>query len=658
MMTDQTDKTSQEYGAKQIQVLEGLEAVRKRPGMYIGGTDAKAMHHLVNEVVDNSVDEVLAGQCDRIEITIHADESVTVSDNGRGIPTDLHPTFRNKAGDKVSTLEVVMTNLHAGGKFGSGAYTVSGGLHGVGVKAVNAVSSKLTAEVRRDGKIYRQSYKEGKATTKVEVVGKVKPGETGTTITFLRDTVIFPEDNSYKFETLAQRFREMAFITRGVTILFKDERDDHEMSFFFEDGITAFVKYLNRNKEPIHDVISAVKQVDKIGVEVALQYTDATASSEFYFANTINTPDGGTHQTGLRSAITRSLNDYARKANVLKDKDGSLDSRDTLEGLTAIVSIKHPEPQFESQTKVKLMNTDAKTAVEQVVREALASYLEENPRDAKAIIDKCLLSQRAREAAKAASELVRRKSALESGTLPGKLADCSERDPAKCEIFIVEGDSAGGSAKQGRDRHFQAILPLFGKIMNTERARLDKILGSDAIKALISAIGTGIGDQFNLENRRYDRIVLMSDADVDGSHIRTLLLTFFFRYMTTLVEGGHLYIAQPPLYRVETKKGGKEVRYCYSDAERDQIMNALKAKGIDSTNTAQVVVQRFKGLGEMNAEQLWETTMDPTKRTLLKVTVDDGAEADRTYDMLMGNSVPPRRNFITRHAREVRNLDV
>ncbi|HQV29112.1 MAG TPA: DNA topoisomerase (ATP-hydrolyzing) subunit B [Thermoflexales bacterium] len=658
MMTDQTDKTSQEYGAKQIQVLEGLEAVRKRPGMYIGGTDAKAMHHLVNEVVDNSVDEVLAGQCDRIEITIHADESVTVSDNGRGIPTDLHPTFRNKAGDKVSTLEVVMTNLHAGGKFGSGAYTVSGGLHGVGVKAVNAVSSKLTAEVRRDGKIYRQTYKEGKTTSKVEVVGKVKPGETGTTITFLRDTVIFPEDNSYKFDTLAQRFREMAFITRGVTILFKDERDDHEMSFFFEDGITAFVKYLNRNKEPLHDVISAVKQVDKIGVEVALQYTDATASSEFYFANTINTPDGGTHQTGLRSAITRSLNDFARKANVLKDKDGSLDSRDTLEGLTAIVSIKHPEPQFESQTKVKLMNTDAKTAVEQVVREALASYLEENPRDAKAIIDKCLLSQRAREAAKAASELVRRKSALESGTLPGKLADCSERDPAKCEIFIVEGDSAGGSAKQGRDRHFQAILPLFGKIMNTERARLDKILGSDAIKALISAIGTGIGDQFNLENRRYDRIVLMSDADVDGSHIRTLLLTFFFRYMTTLVEGGHLYIAQPPLYRVETKKGGKEVRYCYSDAERDQIMNALKAKGIDSTNTAQVVVQRFKGLGEMNAEQLWETTMDPTKRTLLKVTVDDGAEADRTFDMLMGNSVPPRRNFITRHAREVRNLDV
>ncbi len=657
-MTDQDQKNSQEYGAGQIQVLEGLEAVRKRPGMYIGGTDSKAMHHLVFEVVDNSVDEVLAGQCDRIEITIHPDESVTVVDNGRGIPTDIHPTFRNKKGDKVSTLEVVMTNLHAGGKFGSGAYTVSGGLHGVGVKAVNAVSSAVTAEVRRDGKIVRQTYSEGKATSKVEVVGKAKPGETGTRITFLRDTQIFPEDNSFKFDTLAQRFREMAFITRGVTILFRDEREDREMSFYFESGITAFVKYLNRNKDSLHPVISASKQVDKIGVEVALQYTDATASSEFYFANTINTPDGGTHQTGLRSAITRSLNDFARKANVLKDKDGSLDSRDTLEGLTAIVSIKHPEPQFESQTKVKLMNTDAKTAVEQVVKEAVASFLEENPRDAKAIIDKCLLSQRAREAAKAASELVRRKSALESGTLPGKLADCSERDPAKCEIFIVEGDSAGGSAKQGRDRHFQAILPLFGKIMNTERARLDKILGSDAIKALISALGTGIGDQFNLENRRYDRIVLMSDADVDGSHIRTLLLTFFFRYMTTLVEGGHLYIAQPPLYRVETKKGSKEVRYCYSDAERDQIMLELKTKGIDSTNTAQVVVQRFKGLGEMNAEQLWETTMDPTKRTLLKVTVDDVAEADRTFDMLMGNSVPPRRNFITRHAREVRNLDI
>lgn len=657
--------SSNNYDAGQIQVLEGLDAVRKRPGMYVGGTDSKAMHHLVYEVVDNSVDEVLAGVCSRIEITIHADESVTVRDNGRGIPTAIHPTFRNKAGDKISTLEVVMTNLHAGGKFGSGAYTVSGGLHGVGVKAVNALSTSLIAEVRREGQIFRQSYKEGKPTSKVEVIDTTRPEDTGTQITFLRDTSIFVEDNSFKWETLVQRFREMAFITRGVTIKFKDEREEgegnipggREMTFYFEDGISAFVLYLNRNKEKLHSVISAEKKVGNIGVEFAMQYTEATAQSEYYFANTINTPDGGTHQSGFRSAVTRSLNDYARKANILKEKDSNLDSKDTLEGLTAIVSIKHPEPQFESQTKVKLMNTDAKAAVEQVVRESLMQFLEENPREGKQIIDKCLLSQRAREAAKAASELVRRKSALESGTLPGKLADCSERDPAKCEIFIVEGDSAGGSAKQGRDRHFQAILPLFGKIMNTERARLDKILQSDAIKALVSAVGTGIGEGFNIENRRYDRIVLMADADVDGSHIRTLLLTFFFRYMQPLVERGHLYIAQPPLYRIEAKRG-KDVRYAYSDVERDGVMNELKKKGLDTTNTTQVVVQRFKGLGEMNAEQLWDTTMDPTKRTMLKVTVEDAAEADRTFDMLMGNAVPPRRAFITRHAKEVKNLDV
>jgi len=840
--------------------------VRKRPGMYVGGTDNKAMHHLVNEVVDNSVDEVLAGRCDRIEITIHKDESVTVADNGVGIPTDIHPTYRTKAGEKVSTLEVVMTNLHAGGKFGSGAYTVSGGLHGVGVKAVNALSKWLTAEVKRDGKVFQQSYKEGKPTSKVEVIGKTK--ETGTKITFLRDTSIFTEDNSFKFDTLAQRFREMAFITRGVTIVFQDERDDHETTFYFEDGISAFVRYLNRNKEALHQVISGDKQVGNIGVEFAMQYTDATAQSEYYFANTINTPDGGTHQTGLRSALTRSLNDFARKANILKEKDNNIDSRDTLEGLTAIVSIKHPEPQFESQTKVKLMNTDAKSAVEQVVRESLLEFLEQNPREAKQIIEKCLISQRAREAAKAAADLVKRKSALESGTLPGKLADCSERDPMKSELFIVEGDSAGGcfdgdtrialpggralsfkeivaeqaqgkqhlcytiradgtvglerilharvtklsaalvrvtldcgqhivctpdhpfmlrdgsykpaleltageslmplyrklsgvpehdvtldgceltwdpkretwvftqtladagfarndpawrsgrpavslahdayheekharevsanynhrvagverlterrdvydievpgthnfalesgvfvhnSAKQGRDRHFQAILPLFGKIMNTERARLDKILQSDAIKALVAALGTGIGDSFTLDNRRYDRIVLMTDADVDGSHIRTLLLTFFFRYMQPMVEKGHLYIAQPPLFRVEVKKGGKEVRYAYSDVERDTIYAELKKKGLDMSNTSQVVTQRFKGLGEMNAEQLWDTTMDPARRTMLKVTVDDAAEADRTFDMLMGNAVPPRRAFITRHAREVQNLDV
>ncbi len=650
------------YGAEQIQVMEGIEHIRKRPGMYVGGKDSKAMHHLIYEVVDNSIDEVLAGVCDHIEVTIHADESVTVSDNGRGIPTDPHPTFRNKQGEHVSTLEVVMTNLNAGGKFGSGAYTVSGGLHGVGVKAVNALSSHCEVDVRRDGNVFRQTYKEGKPTAPVKAVGKVDAKITGTTVTFLRDETIFTEDNVFKFDQLMQRFREMAFITRGVTIVFKDERDEangggREMNFYFEDGISAFVRYLNRNKESLHTVIAADKKVGNIGVEIAMQYTDATASSEFYFANTINTPDGGTHQTGFRSALTRSLNDHARKANILKEKDGNLDSKDTLEGLTAIVSIKHPEPQFESQTKVKLMNTDAKTAVEQVVREAVQQFLEENPREAKQIIEKCLVSQRAREAAKAASELVRRKSALESGTLPGKLADCSERDPMKCELYIVEGDSAGGSAKQGRDRHFQAILPLRGKIMNTERARLDKILGSEEIKALISAMGTGVGDSFNIENRRYDRLVIMTDADVDGSHIRTLLLTFFFRYMPLLVEGGHLYIAQPPLYRIEAKRA-KDVRYAYSDGERDVILTNLKGKGLDTSDTKQVVVSRYKGLGEMNPEQLWETTMDPQKRTMLKVTVDDVAEADRTFDMLMGNAVPPRRKFITTHAKDVRNLDV
>ena len=661
-MTEATSETQVKpggaYGAEQIQVMEGIEHIRKRPGMYVGGKDSKAMHHLIYEVVDNSIDEVLAGACDRIEIAIHADESVTVTDNGRGIPTDLHPTFRNKQGERVSTLEVVMTNLNAGGKFGSGAYTVSGGLHGVGVKAVNALSSHCEVEVHRDGKIYRQTYKEGRPNAPVQATGKTKPNDTGTTTTFLRDATIFTEDNSFKFDLLVQRFREMAFITRGVTIIFKDERDDgREMTFYFEDGISAFVRYLNRNKDALHGVISSDKKVGNIGVEVALQYTDATASSEFYFANTINTPDGGTHQTGFRSALTRSLNDYARKANILKEKDGNLDSKDTLEGLTAIVSIKHPEPQFESQTKVKLMNTDAKTAVDSVVREAMTQFLEENPREARQIIEKCLVSQRAREAAKAASELVRRKSALESGTLPGKLADCSERDPAKCELYIVEGDSAGGSAKQGRDRHFQAILPLRGKIMNTERARLDKILGSEEIKALISAMGTGVGDMFTLENRRYDRCVIMTDADVDGSHIRTLLLTFFFSYMPQLVEGGHLYIAQPPLYRIEAKRA-KETRYAYTEAERDGIMTELKKKGLDTSDTKQVVLSRYKGLGEMNPEQLWETTMDPQKRTMLKVTVDDAAEADRTFDMLMGNAVPPRRKFITTHAKDVRNLDV
>jgi DNA gyrase subunit B len=652
--------TNAEYGADQITAMDPIEHIRLRPGMYVGGSDNRAMHHILYEVVDNCIDEALAGFCDRIEIIIHKDESVTVSDNGRGIPVDINPSYLKDTGKKVSTLEIAMTRPMAGGKFGDGAYATSAGLHGVGVKATNALSEWAIVEVRRDGNVYRQHYSRGKATSEVSVVGKSDgPKDTGTRTTFLRDVQIFKEDNTYKWDILSQRFREMAFLNSGVTFFFSDEREDGPptMSFYFENGLKSFVRYLNRNKEALHPVFAATKAVEKIVVDVALQYTDATAQSEFYFTNTVNNSLGGQHQTGLRSALTRTLNDYARKANLLKDKDGNLESRDTLEGLTAIVSVKHPEPQFDSQQKTRLMNTDAKTAVESVVREAFNEFLQENPREGKQIIEKCMLSQRAREAAKAASELVRRKSALESGTLPGKLADCSERDPAKCELFIVEGDSAGGSAKQGRDRHFQAILPLFGKIMNTERARLDKILQSDAIKALISSLGTGIGEMFNIENRRYDRIILMADADVDGSHIRTLLLTFFFRYMTSMVEQGHLYIAQPPLYRVETKKG-KDVRYAYSDAEREGIMSELKKKGVDTANTAQVVVQRFKGLGEMNAEQLWETTMDPSKRTLLKVTVEDAAEADRTFDMLMGNAVPPRRAFITRHAKEVKNLDV
>jgi DNA gyrase subunit B len=656
--TNTIERKPQDYTADQIEAMEGIAHIRLRPGMYVGGSDSKAMHHLIYEVVDNSIDEALAGYCNRIEITIGADESIMVRDNGRGIPVDVNPSYLQRTGKTVSTLELAMTNPMTGGKFGSGAYSTSGGLHGVGVKATNALSSWCEVEVRRDGKIYRQAYKEGKAAGPVETVGATKKDDTGTSTKFLRDVAIFKDDNSFKWEVLVQRFREMAFITRGIMIVFRDERDDREMTFFFEDGISAFVRYLNRNKEHVHSVIYAEKKIDNIVVEFAMQYTDATASSEYFFTNTIINPGGGAHQTGFRSAITRTLNDFARKSGILKDKDGNLDSRDTLEGITAIVSVKHPEPQFDSQNKYRLMNPDAKSAVEQMVRESLSEFLEQNPREAKQIIEKCLISQRAREAAKAASELVRRKSALESGTLPGKLADCSERDPLKCELYIVEGDSAGGSAKQGRDRHFQAILPLRGKIMNTERARLDKILTSDEVKALISALGTGIGEQFNLENRRYDRVVLMTDADVDGSHIRTLLLTFFFRYMQSLVEGGHLYIAQPPLFRVEVRKGKKAVHYVFNDSDRDALYTQLKAQGLDITKPTEVYTQRYKGLGEMNPEQLWETTMDPTNRTMLKVTIDDAAEADRTFDMLMGNAVPPRKAFITRHAKDVKNLDV
>jgi len=631
------------YTAKDIQVLEGLEAVRRRPGMYVGGTDIKALHHLVYEVVDNSIDEALAGVCTRIEIVIHADSSVTVIDDGRGIPVDMHPT------EKKSALEVVMTKLHAGGKFGGGGYKVSGGLHGVGVSAVNALSEWCEVEVQLNGKVHFQRYERGYPREPVKVIGKTKAGVTGTKTTFKFDPQIFVEAQEYRFDTLVQRFREMAFVTRGTTIFFLDERTNREMTFYFEGGITSFVRYLDRNRETLHPVVHVEKDIEGIGIEFAVQYTDAYTESIYSFANTINTVDGGTHLTGMRTALTRVVNDYARKAGLLKEADPNFSGDDTREGLTAIISIKHPDPQFESQTKVKLMNPEVQTYVAQVVGEAFGTFLEENPQAGKAIVAKCLTSARARDAARKARDLVIRKSALESLTLPGKLADCSQRDSSKTELYIVEGDSAGGSAKQGRDRHFQAILPLRGKILNTERARLDKILGNNEVRALISALGTGIGDNFDLGGLRYGRIIIMTDADVDGSHIRTLLLTFFFRYMPTLIDEGHLFIAQPPLYRLAYKN---QVQYAYNDAEKDKLLKSL------GVSPDKVSLSRYKGLGEMNPVQLWDTTMNPVNRTLLLVTVDDAAEADRTFDMLMGDAVDPRKRFIQTHAKTVRNLDI
>jgi DNA gyrase subunit B len=631
------------YDAKDIQVLEGLEAVRRRPGMYVGGTDIKALHHLIYEVVDNSIDEVLAGACDHIEITILQDSSVCVTDNGRGIPVGIHPQ------EKKSALEVVMTTLHAGGKFGGGSYKVSGGLHGVGVSAVNALSEWCEVTVKRDGGIHHQRFERGYPTGPVEKTGKVAKTDTGTSTWFKFDPEIFTEEVDYRFDTLVQRLREMAFVTRGVTIYFVDQRVDREMTFYFEGGITSFVRYINRNRKTLHPVVHVQKEIDNISIDAAIQYTDAYAESVYAFANTINTIDGGTHLTGLRAAVTRTINDYSRRSGLLKDNDPNFTGDDTREGLTAIISIKHPDPQFESQTKVKLMNPEVQTISQQVVNESFGSFLEENPSEARAIVQKCLTSARARDAARKARDLVIRKSALESLTLPGKLADCSERDPSQTEMFIVEGDSAGGSAKQGRDRHFQAILPLRGKILNTERARLDKILTSNEVRALISALGTGIGEGFDLSGLRYGRVIIMTDADVDGSHIRTLLLTFFFRYMQPLIDEGHLYIAQPPLYRIGYKK---QVHYAYTEQDKERLFAKI---GVDAEK---ISLSRYKGLGEMNPDQLWDTTMDPSQRTLLLVAIEDAAQADRTFDMLMGSAVPPRRRFIQTHAREVRNLDI
>jgi DNA gyrase subunit B len=636
-----TDQTSQTYDASAIQVLEGLEAVRRRPGMYIGSTDVRGLHHLIYEVVDNAVDEALAGACNRINIIIHADNSVTVEDNGRGIPVDIHPQTGKSA------LEVVMTMLHAGGKFGGGGYKVASGLHGVGVSAVNALSEWLVAEVRRDGRLYRQRYERGVPVTPVEELG---PAEgTGTTITFLPDSTIF-KSLDYRFDTLAQRFREMAFLTRGLFIYFRDERGEGlpvEKSFYFEGGVASFVRFLNKNRAVLHEPFYVCRQINGTEVEAAIQYTDGFAESMFAFANNINTVDGGTHVTGFRAALTRTLNDYGRRNGLLKDSDANFTGDDVREGLTAILSVKLTDPQFESQTKAKLGNAEVKGQVESVIGEAFSAFLEENPQAARAIIQKCLTSARAREAARKARDLVIRKSALESMTLPGKLADCSERDPMKTELYIVEGDSAGGSAKQGRDRRFQAILPLRGKILNVEKARLDKILDNKEVRALITAIGAGVGDQFDLKNLRYGRIIIMTDADVDGSHIRTLLLTLFYRYMEPLITNGHLYIAQPPLYLITA---GKEKYYAYSEAEKEALVKQLKGKNI--------TIQRYKGLGEMNPEQLWETTMNPENRILLQVTIEDAAAADRTFDMLMGSSVPPRTRFIQTHAKKVRNLDI
>jgi DNA gyrase subunit B len=629
------------YDASAIQVLEGLEAVRRRPGMYIGSTDIRGLHHLIYEIVDNSVDEALAGYCDRIEVTIHRDGSVRVWDDGRGIPVDIHP----KVGK--SALEVIMTTLHAGGKFGGGGYKVSGGLHGVGASVVNALSQWLEVTVRRDGKIYRQRYERGVPVTPVETIGETTPDDHGTETVFLPDRLIF-RSLDYQSAVLLQRFREVAYLTSGLTIHFVDERTDLDMTFYFEGGIVSFVRHLNRTKEVLQPQPFYVKR-EQNGclVEVAIQYTDGYAESTHAFANNINTIDGGTHVTGFKAALTRAINEYARRHGLLKENDPNLSGEDVREGLTAIISVMLPEPQFEGQTKTKLGNAEVAGIVQSIVYESFTSYLEEHPAIARRIIEKCLTAARAREAARKARELVQRKGVLDTFSLPGKLADCTERDPAKAELYIVEGDSAGGSAKQGRDRRFQAVLPLRGKILNVEKARLDRMLHNEEIRALITALGTGIGDQYDRSKLRYHRVILMTDADVDGAHIRTLLLTFFFRYLEGLIIDGHLYIAQPPLYRLQS---GKEVHYVYSDEERDAILNRDDGKTWD--------IQRYKGLGEMNPEQLWETTMDPARRTLLQVTIEDAVRADETFNMLMGSAVPPRKRFIQAHAREVRNLDI
>ncbi len=635
------------YGAKDIQVLEGLEGVRRRPGMYIGGTDQKGLHQLIQEVVDNSVDEAMAGACDTIRVILRADGMVSVEDNGRGIPVERHKVGK-------STLEVVMTRLHAGGKFDKRGYKVSGGLHGVGVSAVCALSSWMRVEVKRSGKLHRQEYREGKPITAVEAVDDAEG--TGTTTIWEADPKIFKGELEYSFDILAQRLREMAFLNRRLRITLlqeaTEETPEREVTFYFEGGISSFVRYLNQNKTSQHPKpIYMRKEFSHEGefseIEIALQYTDDFTENILCFANAIYNPDGGTHLTGFRTALTRTLNDYARKAGMLREQDANLTGEDVREGLTAIISVKLQEPQFEAQTKVKLSNPEIRNQTELTLSEFLNQYLEENPSDARRIAEKCITAARAREAARKARDLVIRKSVMDGLALPGKLADCQERDPDKSELYLVEGDSAGGTAKMGRDRRFQAILPLRGKILNVEKARLDKILSYEQIKYLVTALGTSIGEMFDLEKLRYRRVIIMTDADVDGAHIRTLLLTFFFRHMPAIIDDGCLYIAQPPLFKISA---GREKHYAYSDAERDATVKQMKGKTVH--------IQRYKGLGEMNADLLWETTMDPENRVLLKVAVSDAIQADNTFDILMGKNVDPRRRFIETHARDVKNLDV
>ena len=641
-----TEKVQHEYGADEIQILEGLEAVRKRPGMYIGSTSSRGLHHLVYEIVDNAVDEALAGFCDTIHVTINPDNSVTVTDNGRGIPVGIN----HKSG--LPAVEVVFTVLHAGGKFGGGGYKVSGGLHGVGASVVNALSVWLEVEICHEGKVYKQRYERGKVVQKLEVIGDCDPEKTGTKVTFLPDGEIF-ETTVFDYSILQQRFREMAFLTKGLKIILRDERPQEpiEKTFHYEGGIKEFVEYLNRSTTPLYEqIIYCEGIVNNVSVEVAMQHNDSYNENSYGFVNNITTPEGGTHIVGFRNALTKTFNDYARKNKLLKDNEPNLTGEDIREGLTAIISVKIEDPQFEGQTKQKLGNSEARGAVDNVVSEQLQIFLEQNPQVAKVTVEKSVMAQRAREAARKARDLTRRKSALDGMSLPGKLADCSDKNPEKCEIYIVEGDSAGGSAKTARDRATQAILPLRGKILNVEKARLDRIYGNAEIKAMITAFGTGIHEDFDISKLRYHKIIIMTDADVDGAHISTLLLTFMYRFMPDLIKEGYVYLAQPPLYKLERNK---KVWYAYSDEELDSILQEV---GRDNNNK----IQRYKGLGEMDAEQLWDTTMDPEHRVLLRVTMDDetASELDLTFTTLMGDKVEPRREFIEENAQYVQNLDI